>query len=129
MKPNLRFNLDLNDSKTLRGSKPMERRVFCSRIKNTQRFLIVHKLRRSRTYPYSCYKFQKKNSYQGSNFCRKSSKVCESFNSKLNLRFSFTVKFYPRKYIHSKNYYFKFSRARKMLLQKYEPYDKNQLNP
>ena len=55
--------------------------------------------------------------------------VFESFKSKSNLRFGFTVKFYPRKYIQSKNFHFKLSNARKMLLQKYEPYDQNQLDP
>ena len=36
----------------------MESRVFCLRIKNTQRVLMVHKLRRSRTYPYILIEFK-----------------------------------------------------------------------
>jgi hypothetical protein len=55
-------------------------------------------------------------------------KLSESLYSKLELRFRFSVQFYPRKYIHSKNYDFKFWNVRKVHLEKYEGYDQYQSN-
>ena len=53
----------------------------------------------------------------------------QSLESQFDLRFVFTVEFYPRKYIHSSNCDFKFSNARELHLQKYEPNDQYRLNP